>query len=206
MTCPRPPSDFTTRPIPIKTLNLAATTLYRIHKTANGAMYWNRPFDHKSRFRFDAPNQEFGMLYAALTFSACMFETVVRDKFQNKTLPLLIDESELSVRSVAQIGLDDPRSLRLADFTASLTVVGGSIAIMAIDDYEIPNEWALAVFQHIEKVDGIYFQSRYSNDVCVALFDHVPAVQRGNSTALLSFPELDAFLSQYNIAIPPSSV
>lgn len=50
---------------------------------------------------------------------------------------------------------------------------------MAIDTYGIPNQWALGVFLHYEKLDGIYFQSRFSNDFCVALFDNAPAVLRG---------------------------
>lgn len=203
--CPLPPSDFSARPIPIKTLNLAATTLFRIHSSTREPMHWNRPDMTKARFRFDAPNNEFGVLYASLTFSACMFETIVRDKFQGKTLPLLIDESALSNRSVSQIGLSDPRALRLADFTASLTTVGGSTAIMAIDTYDIPNQWALGVFLHYEKLDGIYFQSRFSNDFCVALFHHAPAVLRGAPVSLLAAPELDAFLTQFNIAIPPGT-
>lgn len=198
-----PPPDFTSRPIPLVTLNAAATKLYRIHRDGHDAVYFNRPALSGTRFRFDAPDNQFGVLYAALTFSACMFETIIRGRFENRALPLLIDEIELSGRSVSEIGLGVAMGLRLADFTSSLATVGGNTAIMAIDDYAIPGRWSLAVFDHEENVDGIYYQSRYSNEPCVALFDRVLAVQKGPAIPVLLCPELDGFLDTYHIAIPP---
>lgn len=43
-------------------------------------------------YRFDAPNDEFGVLYASASFEVCMAEAVIRDKFIGSTLPLLLDE------------------------------------------------------------------------------------------------------------------
>ena len=57
------------------------------------------------------------------------------------------------------------------------------------------------MYAHPGNFDGIYFQSRYSNEPCVALFDRVEAVVRGMPTPLLAMPELDVFLDKYQIAV-----
>jgi hypothetical protein len=70
---------------------------------------------------------------------------------------------------------------------------------MSVDDYTYTNAWSLAVHQHPDNFDGIYFRSRYSNEPCVALFDRVPLVARGAPTLLLLTPGVDEFLDKYQI-------
>lgn len=199
--CPLPPTDFAQRQVPVFELNLAASGLYRIHRSANGPLFFNRLSTSNTVFRFDAPADQYGVLYAASTFSACMFETLIRNRYENGALPLLIEHSELYLRSVSSIGLGSARVLRLADFSQSLAPLGGNSIVMSVNDYTAPNAWSLAVFEHPDNFDGIYFQSRYSNEPCVALFDRVEAVVRGMPTPLLAMPELDVFLDKYQIAI-----
>lgn len=40
--CPLPPADFAQRPVPVVELNLGASTLLRIHRSAFGALFFNR--------------------------------------------------------------------------------------------------------------------------------------------------------------------
>ena len=89
--CPFPPPDFAQRQVPVFELNLAASGLYRIHRSANSPLFFNRVSTSSTVFRFDAPAVEYGALYAASTFSACMFETLIRNLYENGTLPLLIE-------------------------------------------------------------------------------------------------------------------
>jgi hypothetical protein len=118
--CPLPPDDFAERKVPVIELNLAAVALNRIHRTANDPILFNREAVSGTVFRFDAPAGQYGVLYAAPTISACLFETIVRNKFENGELPLYLGESELARRSASSIGMTDARALRLADFTQSL--------------------------------------------------------------------------------------
>ena len=137
--CTLPPTDFAQRQVPVFELNLAASGLYRIHRSANGPLFFNRLSTSTTVFRFDAPADEFRVLYAASTFSACMFETLIRNRYKNGALPLLIEHSELYLRSVSSIGLGSARVLRLADFSHSLAPPGGNSSVMSIDDYTVPN-------------------------------------------------------------------
>lgn len=199
--CPKPPTDFSNREIPIVELNLSAVTLYRIHRTRFGPLFFNRRSTSATVFRFDSADDRFGVLYASPFFDACMAETVIRDSFQEGTLPLVIDQSELDSRSISSLGIATPRALRLADFTQPLLRVGGDGRIMSVEDYRIPNMWSDAVHAHPEGLDGIYFRSRFASQECVAIFDRVDIIARGAPSPLNSFPELAPFLDKYEIAI-----
>lgn len=199
--CPLPPADFAQRTLPLIELNLAAIELFRIHRTAYGPLFYNRRSSSPTVFRFDAPGDEFGVLYAAPTVSACIFETLIRNLYENGTLPLYLGESELACRSISSIGMLDARALRLADFTQSLAPLGGNAIVMSIDDYAFPNAWSLAVHHHPANVDGIYFRSRYSSEPCVALFDRCPLVARGGPTPLLAAPGVEEFIDKHQIVL-----
>jgi hypothetical protein len=182
-------------------MNLTATALMRIHRTVNAPIFYNRQSTSNSPCRFDAPADEYGVLYAAPTFSACMFETLIRGRFEGGHLPLLIDEHLLASRSVAQLGLATARPLRLADFTQSLAPLGGNAAVLSTPDYAISQAWSLAVHDHPGHFDGLYFRSRYSGEPCVALFDRAGIVLRGQSVPLMDEPLLGRFLDTYQVGI-----
>jgi hypothetical protein len=149
-------------------------------------------------YRFDAPADEYGVLYASPEFDACLAETVIRDRFQ--TGPLVIDEAEITDRSISTLGLVGRSDLLLADLTAPLFTIGGSAAIASVSDYEIPNQWSKAFYDHPDGYDGIYFLSRYSNMPSIALFDRVD-VSVEQTTKLEVDSRLPAFLDKYQIAI-----
>ena len=199
--CPRPPDDFADRNLPVHVMDLTATALMRIHQTVNAPIFYNRRSTSNSPCRFDAPADEYGVLYAAQTFSACMFETIIRGRFEGGSLPLLVDKHLLATRSVAHLGLAGARSLRLADFTQSLAPLGGNAAVLSTPDYAISQAWSVAVYSHPGQCDGLYFRSRYSGEPCVALFDRAGVVVRGESVPLMDEPLLGYFLDRYQVWI-----
>ena len=199
--CPAPPGDFASRTVPEHAINVAATALYRIHRSVYGALFFNRRSTSTTVFRFDAAHDEFGVLYAAPSFAACMAETLIRDRFEGGSLPLTVDLSELACRSISSIGLATPRILRLADFTQPLFGLGGNGQIMTVPDYRVPNLWSSAVHAHPARFDGIYFRSRFAGACSVALFDRVDLVLRDKPVPLLQYHELGPFLDRYEIGI-----
>lgn len=197
--CPEPPTDFNARPLPLIRLNLTALTLYRIHRSKFPALFFNRRSTSSFVYRFDAAEDEFGVLYASPSFAACMAETVIRNSFEHGHLPLLVDQHEIDTHSISTIGLSTARELVLADLTQPLFPLGGNAQILATGDYRLPNLWSSAIHAHPERVDGIYFRSRYANEPCVALFDRANLLACASPVALTRFPGLGAFLDQYNI-------
>lgn len=90
------------------------------------------------------------------TFSSCIFETVIRNRFANLPEPLIIGNDELQQRSVSRLVADGGGTLRLADFTQSLATFGGSTLVLSIDDYTVLNLWSKAIHDADQQLDGIY--------------------------------------------------
>jgi hypothetical protein len=199
--CPLPPADFAERDVPIKELNLSATTLYRIHKTVRDPIFFTRRSKNADVYRFDAPNDEFGVLYASESFAACMAETVIRDRFIGSSLPLVLEEASLIERSISTLGHAKPEMLKLAAFTKPLIGLGFTAQVLSDPHYAAPNQWSKAVHDHPAEFDGIYCNSRYANGPSVAIFDRVEIVQRDKPIPLMNFPEAAIFVNKHKIAL-----
>lgn len=200
---PLPPPDFGLRKLPTHEIDMASTTVMRIHRSMYSPIFHNRRSTSATIFRFDAPNDEYGVLYASESFSACMAETVIRDKFVNQPMPILLTEPELAIRSVSTLDPEVPKLLRLVDFTKPLFAFGFTSQVVSDPDYQASNRWSKAVFDHPEQFDGIYFRSRYANQASIALFDRCPVIQRGPAVPLLQSPYLGPFLDEYEIILTP---
>lgn len=205
LNCPLPPPDLADRVMPVKELDLALTQLWRIHRSVFGPIHYNRWSTGGQPYRFNAPNDEYGVLYASPSFAACMAEAVLRDRFQGKTLPLLLDEEELMGRSVSELGTELRRPLRLADLTRPHFHLGIDNRVLSTADYRGPNLWSGAIHDAYPDIDGIYFTSRFANEPSVAIFDRAPLLPRGRPVPLDRFYMLPGFLDDYNIGIAPSS-
>lgn len=203
--CPLPPADLADRSMPEIQLDLSRKPLWRIHRSIFGPIHYTRKSLGGIPYRFDAARDEFGVLYASPSFPACMAEAVIRDRFQGKTLPLLLDEAELSARSVTALGLDRSQPLRLADLTQPHLHLGMDNRVLTTTDYRGPNLWSSAIYKAYPHIEGIYFTSRFANEPSVAVFDRVRLIQRGNPIPLLRFHMLPEFLDRNKIGLAPSS-
>lgn len=195
-----PPADLGIRDVPIAMLDTNAHPLRRIHRNAHDPIYYNKAGVSGSRFRFDAPNDEYGTLYASQWFDACVAETLVRDLFIGGTLPLQMEEACLALRSVSTL-VAAKGILRLADLTEAILHLGCTAEVLATPDYTAPNLWSRALQQHPERFDGILFRSRYANQVSVAIFDHVPMLRQGAPIGLLRSIEMARYLDRFQIAL-----
>ena len=200
---PLPPPDIHGRRIPVHALDFATTRVMRIHRAMYSPIFYNRRSASKDVYRFDAPDDEYGVLYASESFSACMAETVIRDRFQHQSAPILLSESMLGERSLSLLSPVSGTILRLADLTQPLFTLGFTAQILSDPDYTAPNAWSMAIFGHPQQLDGIYFRSRYANAPSIAIFDRCQLRQLGPAIPLPAFPELGPFLDAYEIGLAP---
>ncbi|TAM03126.1 MAG: RES domain-containing protein [Paraburkholderia sp.] len=90
---PLPPANFGRAQLPVFELNLAATNLYRVHRRSYGPIFYNRRSSSSTTFRFDAPNDEYGVLYASPSFDACLAETLL----QHPQLASFLDRYDIGI-------------------------------------------------------------------------------------------------------------
>lgn len=192
-----PPADLAKRVLPIKLLDARHHALLRIHSAHRDPVFYNTAVVSGTVFRFDAPAGEYGVLYAAEAFNTCMAETVVRDRFEEMLLPLVLTESELVQKAISAL-VFTPRPLRLADLTETSWQLGLTTQVLADPSYVVSNAWSLAIHSHPEQVDGIYFRSRYANAPSIALFgDRAQVAKIGDAVPLLASPYLLPFLTHF---------
>jgi len=139
--CPLPPDGLRDLSLPVFELNLSVTTLYRIHRRIYDPIFYNRRSNSSQTYRFDSPDDTFGVLYASPSFDVCMAETIMRDRYLgvNAAEQRYIDERDLFERSIATLGFGEARSLHLADLTAPLWQFGFDGQVLSIGDYRAPN-------------------------------------------------------------------
>ncbi|MGB8421339.1 RES family NAD+ phosphorylase [Paraburkholderia sp.] len=206
--CPLPPDGLRAARLPVVELNLSVTTLYRIHRRIHDPVFYNRRSNSRVTYRFDSPDDVYGVLYASPSFDVCMAETIMRDRYLGleATEPRVVDERDITERCISTLGFGEARNLNLADLTAPLWQFGFDAQVLSVSDYRAPNLWSAAIHANTANLDGIYFRSRYSNEPSVAVFgDRALLVKRGAPIPLHMHPETPGFLDRFNIGIADSA-
>lgn len=203
--CPLPPADLDGRPLARVSFDLDATPLWRIHRASLDPIYYNRLAPGVTNYRFDAARGEFGVLYAAPTFAACMREAVIRERYQGMSRPHVIDEDELCSRCVSRLTVVGRRPLLLADLTGPLTVLGMDSRVFAVTNYRGPNLWSSALHAAFQDIDGLCFPSRLAGERSVAIFEGRARLEvSGSPVPLPAVPELPDFLEANGICLAPA--
>jgi hypothetical protein len=136
---------------------------FRVHQTVRTAIYFGR----NSVYRWDAPDQSYGVLYAGESWQGAFMESVLHDPTQRIVL-----QSELKKRSMAFIKTATP--LRLVDLSEGvvLRALGLSEADTKGYPYTRSQEISKAIQMAGWNIHGIRYASRLEPKLaCLALFD-----------------------------------
>ncbi|AKT42250.1 RES family NAD+ phosphorylase [Chondromyces crocatus] len=190
---PNPPSDWARLEPLIRKFRRA---WFRIHRTMHEPMFFGR----SGANRFDAPREEFGVLYAAADARGSFIETMGR-------LPAhrLVPWAEISARGLAKI--TPKRALRLVDLTSEgLARIGADSRLTSGDSYDLSQRWILALHEHPEKPDGIVYRSRHDpSRLCAALFDRIAPDLDVEKLGTLAAPDhtklLASILNRYDFGL-----
>lgn len=161
---PLPPDWLAGAALPLTTLP-AGTTLHRVHRAAHAPLFFGPGPGEPPRSRFDAPAGEFRTLYLACGLAGAFVETLLR----NPALRLVARE-EVTKRRWSLVRCAAP--LRLVRLLGEGLSALGTTAAVSTGPYAVSRAWALALWRHRERPDGILYLSRHDTDQhCVALFD-----------------------------------
>lgn len=168
--------------------------LFRIHRTEHPPTFWGRT----GLNRFDAPSQEFGVMYASTEISGAFIETF------GDIEPHVISVNSLAANSVAQVV--PTRGLALVELTgAGLARIGADARLFAAD-HSVAQAWSLALWSHPEAVDGIYYPARHDPSIpSVALYDRtsdgIGITPLGSLADSANDKTLGAILERYAFAL-----
>jgi hypothetical protein len=154
---PSPPASLNDIDLPILA---TGRTFVRIHRLEHAPGFWGRTGNN----RFDAPNGEYGVLYAAETFDGAFIETF------GDIVPKTASLEFLTARGVATVSAH--RELRLVDLAGPGLAQLGLDARICAGDHAISQEWSRALWAHPSRPDGIWYAARHdAGQRSVALFD-----------------------------------
>jgi hypothetical protein len=149
------------------TLN-AGEIVVRIHRKAQGAIYFGPGIGKPPQNRFDAPSGEYQVLYAAQRLEGAFVETLLRRPTHRVVRRAFIEE-----RMWTPLRLE--RTLTLAKIMdEGLLFHGVDASVSATDDYGPSRKLALDLYQDFSALDGLAYRSRHNNgEICYGLFDRV---------------------------------
>lgn len=149
-----------------ETVLLAGTEIFRIHRVDKGPVFFGPASASPPANRFDAPNGEFGTLYAAEDLAGCFVETILRRANR------IIRRDFVNRRAWSELRL--LRDVRLVQLHGEGLIHHGVTAdICAGDHYASAQALALQLYETYG-IDGIAYRARHNNDeICYALCDRV---------------------------------
>lgn len=143
---PEPPADLDQRPLPL--LHTTQAWL-RVHRLEYEPLFFGRT----GRYRFDAPAGEYGVLYAAGDAHCAFIETLGHNLDVR-----IIDLRDLRARGLTLLEVSRP--LRLVDLTGPGLARLGADGRLTTGDYTVAQRWALALWRHPDRPDGLVYRSR----------------------------------------------
>lgn len=144
---PAPPDDFADSALTIVEFD---RPVFRSHSVSQHPVFFGRT----GRYRFDAPDGSYGVLYAGADIFCAFIESVIKDPGSR-----LVTTAELKTKAVAE--LKGARALRLVDLTPSgaLKRIGADARLVSADR-EQAQLWSKALHDHSVLADGILYPSR----------------------------------------------
>jgi RES domain len=165
---PSPPEDFRSRELPTVS---SKGTWYRLNdRDFTSSLY----FDRSGSGRFDSPAQGYGILYVGADVCASWIECYGRSHGAKGV-------SEIVLRQRNLFAIDSQRELVFADVTGNGLVKMGADARLSSGSYVAARQWAQAIYDHPQVVDGIRYRSRHDDErYCYGIFDRVasPSLNR----------------------------
>ena len=162
MSGPPPPSDLAGRRPSIARLR-AGTVIHRFYSSKHDPVF----FDRGRGGRLNAPDESYGVLYAAKKLAGAFAETFLRNPGSTQ-LPLDL----LGRKAYARLKITGALSLlQLAG--PGLARVGATAEVTHTGlPYDVPQSWSAAIHSLAQNFDGIAYHARHDDqEICYALFD-----------------------------------
>jgi len=157
---------------------------------------------HSSPSRFCDGKSDYSILYAALSFEACIVEALMRDRFTQgprRELPL----AAILARGHARLSTQYDRELNLLDLRdTGCADIGAPTDTVRARHFAAGQALGRAIYEEHADVDGFIYASRLTDDDCIAVFDR--ALEKFavvDACELKNHPELPAVLKRNKVVL-----
>ncbi len=167
-------------------------------------------FNPTRKGRFNAPDGEYGTTYLSTTPEGAFVEKFVQDAPRDGSGRPLLTRSRLDANCLCQIAYQPgpARTLRLVDLSGAGSVLIGTTgelcSLADIARLPLVRRWALRLYQHPDRPDGIYYRARHDQSrISIALFDRAAGVLTADcATNILTLDDpFTAILTHYDVTV-----
>lgn len=136
--------------------------------------------------RFSDPDGRYGVLYAAWNVRTGFVEAVLRSRFDRRR-DREIPAEEVEARSI--VWIDSLSDLNLVDLRRDGPIrIGAPTAVAHDANHAAGRSLSAFVYAEISEADGFLYDSRFTGDACLAVFDR--AIEK--LTATMVVPLMDS--------------
>ena len=190
---PGPPADLADR-------DLRIVEVDRVWSRLHDRRYDPLHFGRAGRYRFDAPDQDYGVLYVSAEAAGAFIET-----YGQRVGLRMIDRVELGRRCLAEIHF--ARALRLVDLSqdGGLARAGADSRLFA-GSRSVAQRWSRSFHQDPRRFDGVLYPARGDpQQLSCAVFERAAAGAVARTLGPLDAPDLApivaAILDRYGFAL-----
>lgn len=180
--------------------------LYHCYRMRRGPLSFNR----RSTGRFNAPAGEFGVTYLSDRPEGAFAEKFLQSSARDARGRSFITQVHLDAHRLCRVDLTAGalRPPRVVDLTGNGAVLIGADSRLcaSTDDRGLTQRWALSLWHHPAKPDGLLYPARHDMAcLSVALFDRADHLLMSDSAAdlLQDSAELIAILRRYKVGLIP---
>jgi len=161
-----------------------------------------------SRFgdpRDSAATDKFGIIYFGINFETCFTEMLIRDKLTEREAVIL---SPAEINELIYVPIELQQELRLLNLThGNFLLLHIHSDILRGSSHIESRKLALEIYNHAEKFDGILYESRFTSDENIALFDRaLPKIKAGKRIPLPKAPDFGYCVKKYCLRVTKTEV
>lgn len=174
-----------------------------------GAKHAHNPLSYGSGpSRFSAvisgtsPAPPFGVVYAAIDLATASYESMVRDGL-DLTPARILRPASYSSRTAVNISSQSAQPLQLIDLTSGNAIRAGvPTDVIRYSDHREGQYFSEFVHTELPSVDGFLYNSRFTEEICVAVYDRALAKLVSAAPPVpLSQSILTTVLTNWNIQV-----
>lgn len=149
-----------------------------------------------------AGSARFGVLYGAIDVGTASYEAIVRDRL-DMTPARIMRRPDYNTRSAVNFSNRPGAALTLLDLTAGNAVrFGVPTDVIRCSDHQAGQYFSEFVYKQMPDVDGILYASRFTEQLCVAVYDRAVAPKlMSGSTVSLTRGLLRPIMAPWNIMV-----
>jgi len=148
------------------------------------------------------PNQPFSLIYGTLNLETASFEAIIRDKFNLCSARIMLPVAYRR-KSAVNFSTTPGSTLTLLDMTSGNTTrCGVPTDVIHSSNHKSGQFFSEFVYTNMPNVDGLLYSSRFTEALCVAVYDRaIPDLVSPTSPILLSRGILAPVLGPWNVQV-----